>query len=358
MGNIISLFFLNTLTYFVVFIGAPYWTGEELAELYPKPVYKCVFSLFMEIGHLAYRLVETIISGICDGLLSHSRLLSGLLTLGAYTAILYFASSAYESLMTNNLPILGNVVTDTSKYAALSDTLYAGQLWKSTIGLGIGTRLALTVKYLTVFSFCNLFYFGVLYGFLQYKVMGLNIITPVSSIVEAMDERIETLADKDLADNNPITSALYEIHIAALRLVQCPLGFISRFRIFNACLVGGAGVVLLVAILAYSIWSAVFAGAIADWGNFFSSAVDQMDLVNIVFSLLLTLVEMLIINIIGSMVYAIAPDAVKGGIDLMVGACAALDGRMREGRENFAATHDYSFQQSGDDGTTLHRMEF
>lgn len=357
MSNILSLYIINVLSFFIFFIGVPYWTGEELSELYPKPIYKCVFSIFMQIGHLAYRVVETIISGICEGLMSQSRLLSGLLTMGVYTAILYFASGMYENIMASAIPVISDVVTDTSKYSKLSDAMYIYQLWGATGGAGFLHRIAETARYVMVFSLSNLFYFGVLYGFIQYKVMELNVLKPVSSLVEAMDEKISSLAAEDASDDNPIVSAICEIKIAALRLIQCPLDFCSRFRIFNSCLVGGSGIVLLLVILAYTVWSVLVKGATADWSSFAANVYDRLEVANIVFSLVITLVEMLLINIVCSLLYRVAPSGVKSVIDIVVETAASVDEKLRDGREVFASTRDYSFRESGDSGPNLHNLE-
>ena len=364
--KIMPAFFVNVISFFIFFIGAPYWAGQEMTELLPSPIYKWVYMRITGIGHALYRIVESIVSRISAHFEMVSSWLPSVLNIAIYSLIVLLGSYAFTDATQALLPDTidyGDVEIGDSSLDYWNEAVFVVAIFKTIAHADYSNWFSMFIAgfgYTLLFVFLYMLYYGILYGFLEFKVSGLSILRPLDSITESVEDMAEAAGEEAeiAAEDSMIMGIISLVKAAFFRLVQAACEFFTRIRILDACRTPISCLIFSAVIFGYTVFKVLVLKEVSD-ESFLMALIDESDLYNVLFSFGLGLLQLLFIFIVGQPIYSFLPDGVKVQITGFGEWCKESNERTQEKRETFAENYDYTYNnfRTGNETGPFNRME-
>lgn len=270
----IGFYLASLLSFFLFYFNAAYWTGKGMAELSSNGIWRALYRLLSKIGTLVYRLCESVFRLIP---LPHNGTLSVFFNLIFYIGVLFCITHGYADIMDNIFPAgIGELVDG-------NGTTLWGHITSAVMFLrviGQANSILGVVSAWAIYTVFNTLLFSILFGFLQNKVRELN------------------LSNGAQPDAGQLTNNIHS--------------FLEQFTVVLNMDTRGVLPLFLVALFLYSIYQTIVGGATLTLLDVFVRVLEEIELVPIVISFILTYGACKVTCVAASKVTEHLPTAVQG----------------------------------------------
>lgn len=240
----IAVFVATSLSFFLFYFSVPYWAGSDMAELSSSGIWRAFYRFLSKIGYLIHRLCETVYNALPLQKVLKRGAVGACTNLLFYVVILYLLIRGYSNITDAVFPEgVGELANGGDRvWDVLCSVLVFLRLLNNLMpGNSIFAVLAIIVVSLILYTVINTLFFSILFGLLH--------------------EKVDPIGKKGV------------------------LGKLTIVRNFRT---QGTIPIVLLAIAVYSVASSVFGFHTTTLGEVFLQVLDEIELIPIVMSSLIT----------------------------------------------------------------------
>lgn len=171
--KIIAVFLATSLSFFLFYFSVPYWAGSDMAELSSSGIWRAFYRFLSKIGYLIHRLCEAVYNALPLPKATKRGAIGACANLLFYVVILYLLISGYSNITNSIFP------EGTDELASggnrIWEVLCTGLVFLRLVnnlmpGNNIFAVLVIIVVSLVLYTVINTLFFSILFGLLHEKV--------------------------------------------------------------------------------------------------------------------------------------------------------------------------------------------